>query len=113
MPVGDRKLARGVAGEDGTGVAHPDAIGLPLVKVDTRYICAVTLQHRAGAVFGCLIVHQNVHIFDARQMPHDLRVDPGDGLEFAGPVLGVVRPGEPGGGVRLPFSGHAIGRLWP
>jgi hypothetical protein len=39
---------------------------------------------------------------------NDFGVDPGDGLEFAGPVLGVVGPGDPGGGVGSPFGGHAI-----
>jgi hypothetical protein len=30
-------------------------------------------------------------------------------LEFAGPVVGVVGPGDPGGGVRGPLGGHAVG----
>jgi hypothetical protein len=29
-------------------------------------------------------------------------------LEFSGPVFGVVRPGDPGGGVRSPLGGHTV-----
>jgi hypothetical protein len=29
-------------------------------------------------------------------------------LKFAGPVLGVVGPGDPSGGVGGPFGGHAV-----
>ena len=41
------------------------------------------------------------------EVADDLGVDPGDGLELAGPVFGVVGPGDPGGGVGLPLGGHA------
>ena len=41
-------------------------------------------------------------------MADDFAIDPGDGLEFARPVLGVVGPGDPGGGVRSPFGGHSV-----
>src|SRR5712692_5207470 len=41
------------------------------------------------------------------QVADDFRVDPGNWLEFSGPVAAVVRPGEPGGRVGLPFGGHA------
>ena len=41
------------------------------------------------------------------QVAHDLGVDPWDGTEFSGPVLGIMRPGNPGGGVGRPLSGHA------
>jgi len=36
----------------------------------------------------------------------DFAVDPGDGLELVRPVLRVMRPGDPCGGVRSPFGGH-------
>jgi hypothetical protein len=46
------------------------------------------------------------------EVADDLGVDPGDGLEFSGPVLGVMGPGDPGRGVRGPLGGHAVvGRL--
>ena len=42
-----------------------------------------------------------------RELADDLAVDPGDGRELARPVARVVRPGDPGGLVRLPLGGHA------
>ena len=54
------------------------------------------------------VVDEDVDVFDLREVADDLAVDPGDGLELAGPVLGVVGPGDPGGGVRGPLGGHAV-----
>jgi hypothetical protein len=42
------------------------------------------------------------------QMANDFGVDPWDRFEFAGPIGAVVWPGEPGGGMGLPFGGHAV-----
>ena len=54
------------------------------------------------------VLHQDAHALDAREMAHDVGIDPGNRREFAGPVGALVRPGEPGGFVRLPFGGHAV-----
>ncbi len=54
------------------------------------------------------IADDDVDRLDAAQVPDDLGVDPGDRRELAGPVVAVVRPGDPGRRVRLPFGGHAI-----
>ena len=56
------------------------------------------------------IVDEDVDVFDLGEVADDLAVDPGDGLELAGPVVGVVGPGGPGGGVWGPLGGHAVGR---
>ncbi len=61
-----------------------------------------------GAAFGGEVVDEDVDVFDAGEVADDLGVDPGDGLEFAGPVFGVVGPGDPGGGVGGPLGGHAV-----
>ena len=61
-----------------------------------------------GAAFGGEVVDEDVDVFDAGEVADDFGVDPGDGLEFAGPVLGVVGPGDPGGGVWGPLGGHAV-----
>jgi hypothetical protein len=66
------------------------------------------LQDGGGAALGGEVVDQDVDVFDAGEMADDLGVDPGDGLELAGPVVGVVGPGDPGGGVRGPLGGHAV-----
>ena len=62
----------------------------------------------ARAGFGGGIFDDDVHPLDARQMADDLGIDPGDWRELARPVGAVVRPGQPGGGVRLPLGGHAV-----
>ncbi len=46
----------------------------------------------------------------AAELAHDLAVDPWNGREAAGPIVAIVRPGDPGGLVRLPFGGHAEAR---
>ena len=107
LPIGDGDLVLWVLDEDGTGVAEPDAVGAPDVEVQASEIGALTAKHAVGALFAGDIVDEDVHIFHAGEMADDLAVDPGDGLELAGPVLGIVGPGDPCGGVRGPFGGHA------
>ena len=64
------------------------------------------------AAFGVFVVDEDVDVFYLGEVADDLGVDPGDGLEFSGPVFGVVGPGDPGGGVGGPLGGHAVvGRL--
>ena len=112
LPVGDGEVACGIFDEDGAGVAEPDAVGLPLVEVEAGEIGSGAAEVADGAVFGVGIVDEDVDGFDLGEVADDFGVDPGDGLEFSGPVLGVVRPGDPGGGVRSPLGGHAVvGRL--
>src|SRR5690606_3495867 len=49
--------------------------------------------------------------FMSVQPADDLRIDPRDRLELARPVGSLVRPGNPRGGVRLPFRGPAAARV--
>ena len=107
LPVGDGDLASRTRDEDRAGVAEPDAVSTPGVEVQASEVSALAAEHAVGSLFGGDVVYQDVNVFHARKMADDLAVDPGDGLEFAGPVFGVVRPGDPGGGVRGPLGGHA------
>ena len=106
-PVGEGDLARGGFDEDGAGVAEPDAVGTPGVEVKAGEVGALAAEHASGTLLGGEVVDQDVNVFDVREEADDLGVDPGDGLELAGPVGGVVGPGDPGGGVRGPLGGHA------
>ena len=108
LPVGDGELAFGVFDEDGAGVAEPDAVGGPVVEVEAGHIGSGALEQAGGAALGGEVVDEDVDVFAAGEVADDLGVDPGDGLELAGPVFGVVRPGDPGGGVRRPLGGHAV-----
>jgi len=94
--------------EGGAGVAEPDAVGGPVVEVEAGEVGSGAAKMAGGAALGVFVVDEDVDVFDPGEMADDLGVDPGDGLEFAGPVLGVVGPGDPGGGVRVPLGGHAI-----
>jgi len=78
-----------------------------VVEVEAGEIGAGAEEDAAGALLGGIVVDEDVDVFDAGEVADDLGVDPGDGLEFSGPVLGVVGPGEPGGGVVGPFSWHS------
>ena len=107
LPVGDGDLALWILDEDGAGVAEPDAVGEPLVEVKAGEVGAGAEEDAARALLGGLVIDEDVDVFAAGEVSDDLGVDPGDGLEFSGPVFGVVGPGDPGAGVRGPLGGHA------
>ena len=69
-----------------------------------------SLQDLARALFRKRVVDDQVDAFVTGEVADDFGVDPRDGLEFPGPVAAVVGPGEPGGGVGLPFGRHAVAR---
>jgi hypothetical protein len=108
LPIGDGEVAGGIFDEDGAGVAEPDAVGGPVVEVEACEVGSGAAEVAGGAVFGGEVVDEDVDVFDLGEVADDFGVDPGDGLEFSGPVLGVVGPGDPGGGVGGPLGGHAV-----
>ena len=68
------------------------------MEVETGEDGSVAKEDVAGALLGGLVVNEDVDVLAAGEVADDLGIDPGDGLEFSGPVLGVVRPCDPGGG---------------
>ena len=111
LPVGDGDVALGVADKYWAGVAEPDAVGAPAVEVQVGEVGALAAEHVDGALFGGLVVDEDVDVFDLGEVADDLAVDPGDGGEFVGPVVWVVGPRDPGGGVGRPLGGHAVVEL--
>ena len=82
------------------------------MEVEAGEVGSGAAEVAGGAVFGVGVVDEDVDVFDLGEVADDFGVDPGNGLEFSGPVLGVVGPGDPGGGVGSPLGGHAVvGRL--
>jgi len=79
-----------------------------VVEVETSEVGTRAKEDTAGALLCRFVVDEDIDLFDLRKMTDDLRINPGDGLELAGPVLGVVRPRDPGGGVWCPLGGHAV-----
>src|SRR6185437_7008694 len=108
LPVRDSFLTALVFHEYRAGVAQPDAVRAPAVEVHAGEVGSSALKDCGGAAFSSSVVDEDVYVFHAREVAHDLCVDPGDWLELSWPVLGVVRPGDPGGGVGFPLGGHAI-----
>ena len=109
FPVGDRDVAGGgVANEDGARVACPDPIGRPVVKMQAGEVCARPLQDSLCALFGGSVVDEDMDVLDRRKMPHNICVNPRDGLEFSRPVLRIVRPCNPRRGVPGPLGRHSV-----
>ena len=108
LPVGDGDFAGGFFYKDWAGVAEPDPIRGPLMKVEAGEVSSGALEQTGSAALGGEVVDEDVHIFDSRQVADDLAIDPGNGLKFSGPVFGVMGPGDPGGGVGSPLGGHAV-----
>ena len=78
------------------------------MEVHAGQIHAGTLEHAAGTFLCIRVLDEDVDLFDRSELPHDLGIDPRDRLEASGPIAGVVRPGDPGCGVRLPLGRHAV-----
>src|SRR3990167_3349841 len=57
------------------------------------------------------IIDQKTDLFGGRDCPDHLQPDLLDGLQLIGPGSEIVRPGEPGGPVRLPFRRQAIAEV--
>jgi hypothetical protein len=115
LPVGDGEVSFCVLdgaldsfNKNGAGVAEPDAVGGPVMEVGAGEVGAAAAEDAGGAALGGEVVDEDVDVFDAGEMADDLSVDPGDGLEFSGPVVGVVGPRDPGCGVGRPLGGHAV-----
>ena len=79
------------------------------MKVETGEIGSGAEKDAVGAFFGGFVVDEDVDILNLGKVANDFGVDPGNGLKFSRPVFGVMGPGDPGGGVRSPLGGHAVG----
>ena len=95
--------------EERAVVARPDAIGRGMARIRPPRDCAPTLSRiRARLLFQRRRSRTRIRTRSTRRkLAHDLAVDPRDGREPAGPVVAIVRPGDPGGLVRLPLGRHA------
>ena len=110
-PIGDGDLALLVANEDRAVIARPASIRGPAEELDRAHVHSAFGENAPGAFFERGVFDQNADALHARQPPHDIAIDPRNGREFSRPIGSLVRPGEPGGFVRLPFGGHAPGHL--
>ena len=78
------------------------------MEVEACEVGSCAAEETCGASLSVGVVDEDVDVFDLREVADDFGVDPGDWLKFSGPVLRVVGPGDPGGGVRRPLGGHAV-----
>jgi len=67
------------------------------------------LECFAGALLGVGVIDDEVDALVTGERANDFRVDPWNGVEFAGLVAREVRPGEPGGLVGSQLGRHAEG----
>ena len=98
---------RAVFDEKRAGVAGPASVGRMMKELDRVQIGVALAESPADAGLVAGTIHQNANPLDAREVAHDFAVEPRDGREFSRPIGFFVRPGHPGGRVRLPFGGHA------
>ncbi len=59
------------------------------MEVQARDVRALADEHVGRTLFGGCIVDEDVYVLDLREVANDFAVDPRDGLEFVGPVLGL------------------------
>ncbi len=105
-PVGDGHLPGAVLDEERAIVARPAPVGRRAEEVDHLEVRADAREQLARARLARRVVDQDAHPLAPRQVADHLAVDPGDRRQLARPVARLVRPGDPGGGVRLPLGGH-------
>jgi len=89
-------------------VAHPAAVGRMNDELNLRNIRVRQRQNAARRVFLALRIHQQPDHFAGADLAHHLAINPADGVHFARPIGLMMRPGQPGGGVRFPFRRHGI-----
>src|SRR6185312_17240090 len=77
-----------------------------MMEVQTRQVRSLPLQHAVCPLLRRGIVHEDVHVLDAREPAHNLAVHPRDRLKLLRPVLWVMRPRNPRSGMGSPLGGH-------
>ena len=90
------------------GVARPGAVRRVGDKLDFSQVDAEVLENAAGGVRILLMPDEQEDFFTGGDFPNHLAINPRDQRKFSRPVAGLVRPGEPGRGVRLPFGGQGV-----
>src|SRR5262249_46857449 len=108
LPVDEGDVAILAADEERAEVPRPRAIGADPEEVYPAEVHPHTTENRPRLPLGAGVLHQDAHALAGHEMAHHLAVDPRDGRELPRPVTPLVRPGEPGGGVRLPFGRPAV-----
>src|SRR5262249_11640332 len=97
------------------GVAHPGAVGRNVPECDALPVEFDLAQYLAGRLFAPRTIDKDPNFFALVELADDLGVNPRNRAELAWPVAALVRPGDTGRFVGLPFSGHAKakrGRQW-
>ena len=91
-PMGVGDFAGGILYADGSGVAHPAAIGGNAEEIYGGEIGAGFLQDGADSGFGFFIFDQEIDPLNLRQVADDFREGPRNGRKFSGPVGEFMRP---------------------
>ena len=99
-------LVAAVTNKNGSGVAHPAAIGRPLVELDPAHVRAGALEHAARELLLGRRIHQQVNDLARRELAHHLAINPLHRRELPRPIGGIMRPAQPRRLVPLPLRRH-------
>src|SRR3984893_8804234 len=91
---------------DGSGVAHPAAIGGDAEEIDGGEVHARLFQDVAHTRFCSSILDEQIDALDTREVTNYFCIGPRNRCKFAGPVRLFVGPAEPGSFMMLPLCGH-------
>src|SRR5579864_891306 len=107
-PAVRQSEARLLLEKNASRIPQPHSIRRPMMKANVVGKSIGPFQHSAGLPCVGRILDDQFHSFVFCQVPDDLGIDPRNRLKLSWPVSLEMRPGQPCGCVRLPFSGHAI-----
>ena len=82
------------------------------MKTDVVIQCMRTLQCFPRELFSTGILNDQLYPLISAQIANNLRINPWNRFELPWPIEFVMRPRQPGCGVRLPFRWHSIRRLF-
>src|ERR1700682_1423546 len=105
-PVRVSDFAGTASHADGTGVAHPAAIGGHAEEINSVEVHAGFFQDVADARFGGAILDEQVDAFDMREMTNYFGVGPGNRRKFGGAVGLFVASAAPSCFLMLPLGRH-------
>src|SRR5262249_7068975 len=92
-------------------IARPHTVGRPAMKADVSVQRIRSVENLLYPSLRRSIVDDQLNPFMFGKVPNDLGIHPGDGVELSRPIIFIVRPRQPGRGVRFPLAREADSTL--
>src|SRR5579859_2772414 len=96
--------------EDASRIPQPNAIACPVIEPNVSRHCISPLQNPSRLPGSCRTFADQFNALVLGKIADNLGKYPRNRLEFSRPVSLIVRPCEPGSGVRFPLGWHPIAR---